>query len=63
MERKVVEVSYQDHCDDECGLGGAFYVCPHCQAHVLDYRDGWWGRYESKEFDCAECDGPLERSY
>lgn len=61
MRTNGIEVYYCHHCDDECGLGQAWYDCPVCGKLQIDgdLFMRWIVAYTPQVFTCA-CGAELE---
>lgn len=52
------EITFIPHCDEDCGLGAAWFNCPECGARQYNCDTLWWDREvmdDGKELKCR-CD-------
>jgi transcription initiation factor IIE alpha subunit len=59
-------IEFIPHCDEDCGLGSAWYMCPHCHERGVDYD--LWIESEDKytedlPFKCENCNTDLVAEY
>ena len=43
-QSKLIDVTFINHCEDECGLGTAQFDCVVCEKLVIDYDDLWYSQ-------------------
>jgi hypothetical protein len=55
----MIDVTFINHCEDECGLGSAEFDCVICKKMVIDYGELWYSQDEPDgivvNVECESC--------